>query len=141
MGEAVPACEHARAAVGLYRQCGDRHGEGRARTTLSLGSARLGRLDEATGEAWALNGLGEASCTAADHAGAVTRPTEGLVTATELRARDQQARAPAGLARAYAALGDAASARRHEEHARAIHADLGLPGPMSSGRRRGLYFW
>jgi hypothetical protein len=50
-----------------------------------------------------------------------------LATADETGARDQQARAHAGLGQAHHQLGDPDGARRHYEHALALYSALGSP--------------
>ena len=52
-------------------------------------------------------------------------------------ARDQQARAHAGLARAHRAMADLATARKHDQQATVIHAELDIP---DTGRAASQFF-
>jgi tetratricopeptide (TPR) repeat protein len=65
---------------------------------------------------------------------ATGRPDDALVhhaaaleIATELGARDEQARAHTGLGHAHHALGDAKYALRHYRRALVLYTDLGMP--------------
>jgi hypothetical protein len=70
---------------------------------------------------FALNGLGEA----AQSVDALRHHTAALTVASDTSGRRQQARAHAGLGRAYRALGDPGQARAEYEHA--LYTDLGSP--------------
>lgn len=67
--------------------------------------------------AWSLNGLGEAALAAGRPAEAIEQHTAADRIATELGARDLQARAHAGLGHARAGLGDLPAAREHYRRA------------------------
>ena len=79
------------------------------------------------GEAWALNGLGEAARLAGQPARALpTTPTPCAIV-SDIGVRDQQARAHAGLGHAQHALQEPAPARRHFQLASLIYTELGMP--------------
>jgi hypothetical protein len=63
----------------------------------------------------------------ARHAGPARRPSAALAIATDTASGDQQARAHAGLGRAYHILGDADRTRAHLERALTLYTDLGTP--------------
>ena len=65
------------------------------------------------GEAWALNGIGEAAHAAGDHEQALTHHTAAVSIATDLGLRDQEVRGHTGLARVHHVTGDDTAARRH----------------------------
>jgi DNA-binding SARP family transcriptional activator len=129
-------------ALTLFGQLGHRNSEAWAMDGLGKVETMRGRYDQAAGhhqqaltlfreqgdragEAWALNGLAEASRTVAGQA--LVHHTDALHAATRTGARDQQARAHAGLARVHRANGDFTVARIHYEQAAEIYADIGLP--------------
>jgi len=79
------------------------------------------------GEAWALNGLGEAVHGAGSGAEALDHFAGARAIATELGLRDQVARAHAGLAHAHQAVGHPLLARRHLEEAINRYTELDMP--------------
>jgi tetratricopeptide (TPR) repeat protein len=86
LGEHEQARAHYERALTLYRETGYR-----------------------SGEASALNGLGEVALAAGDHASAADRHRAALVIADEIAFAPEQARARAGLARAPVSRGAAGS--------------------------------
>jgi hypothetical protein len=54
------------------------------------------------------------------------RPTAALAVATDIGARDQQARAHTGLGHAHQSLGSPEPARHHYQHALTLYTDLGM---------------
>jgi tetratricopeptide (TPR) repeat protein len=103
-GEPVPAADYFRRALAEFRETGER-----------------------SGQAWSINGLGEAAQLAADPLGALKLHLEALAIATTDGNRHQQARSHAFLGRAHRALDAGAVARTHYERAYDIYRDLGMP--------------
>jgi tetratricopeptide (TPR) repeat protein len=104
LGDPATASGYFARALRIFREIGDREGE-----------------------AWALNGLGEAASTAGRPADALGHHTAALALATDLGVTIQQARAHAGLGRAHLALADPGQARHHYERALAIYTELEAP--------------
>ncbi|MBV9444492.1 MAG: tetratricopeptide repeat protein [Streptosporangiaceae bacterium] len=75
----------------------------------------------------ALNGLGEAVQAMGQSAEAMTHHSTALSLALDTDDREQQARAHAGLGRAFGALAQPRRAREHLQQAVALYADLGYP--------------
>jgi tetratricopeptide (TPR) repeat protein len=80
-----------------------------------------------TGEAHALNGLGEALLATGRPGDARAEFAAALGMASRIGLRNQQGRAHGGLGRAWYALGEPGKARRHWQQALGIFADLGVP--------------
>jgi tetratricopeptide (TPR) repeat protein len=87
----------------------------------------FGEAGDRDGEAWALNGLGEAANAEQQPANALARHRAALTIATETGARAQQARAHAGLGTACRALGDVERAGHHLRQALSLYTSLGMP--------------
>jgi tetratricopeptide (TPR) repeat protein len=87
-------------------------------------------IGEQDGQAWALNGLGEADHLAGDPARALDHHRDALSTATAAGATDQQARAHAGLGNALRTLGNHTEARTHYERALVLYGDAPQAGPV-----------
>jgi tetratricopeptide (TPR) repeat protein len=100
-GRTGAAVETFERSLAMHRDIGDRHGQ-----------------------AWALNSLGEVMLAAGRPAEAVRLHTEAHEFAVEIEARDEQARAEAGLGRT---VSDAAEARRRLERALDLYTELGMP--------------
>ena len=86
-----------------------------------------------TGEAHALNGLGEALLATGRPGDARAEFAAALGLASRIGLRNQQARAHHGLGHAWDALGEPGQARRHWQEALAIFTDLGIPADHVSG--------
>jgi tetratricopeptide (TPR) repeat protein len=82
---------------------------------------------DVSGQAWSFNGLGEAARLAGSTAEALRSHTEALGIAVQVGARDQQARAHAGIGHAHRALGDPDRAHTHYGHAYVIYTELEMP--------------
>jgi tetratricopeptide (TPR) repeat protein len=135
-----PAADHLDQALILFRLLGSRSGEAWSQDSLGAVHNHLGRTEQAMdhysqaldlfreigdrdGEAWSLNGLGECARAAGNPVQALTHH----LAAADTGARDQQARAHAGLAHAYEALSEPVPARQHYERALALFTELGMP--------------
>jgi DNA-binding SARP family transcriptional activator/Tfp pilus assembly protein PilF len=84
-------------------------------------------LGDVSGQAWSCNGLGEAAQLAGNAAGGLRWHVEALGIATQVGARDQEARAHAGIGHAHRMLGSLDEARSHYERAHATYTELGMP--------------
>ena len=84
-------------------------------------------LGDRSGEASALNGIGEALTALGLAAQGISQHQQALTVAAGISDRYQQARAHRGLARASSAAGDTVQARWHWQHAFTLYSDLGCP--------------
>jgi tetratricopeptide (TPR) repeat protein len=98
------AADHFRQALALFREAGDR-----------------------SGEAIALNGLGNASLLAGKPQDARIYYASPLGLASQADEKYQQARAHHGLARSHDAAGDRGEARHHWQHALILYENLATP--------------
>jgi len=131
-------------ALEIFRSIGSPCGGATALNNLGLLCARLGDHDKAgshyrqalelclslgftSGEAGVLNGLGEVALATGVSAEAVADHALALSRAAEGGNRPEQARAHAGLARAYLGLGDVDKARHHAKHALDLYLLLSVP--------------
>jgi len=80
-----------------------------------------------TGEAEALNILGDVLLATGQPGQADRQHTAALALASEVGDQYQQARAHRGLGRACQAAGDPGQARRHREQALTLYTSLGAP--------------
>jgi DNA-binding SARP family transcriptional activator len=137
------AAEHHRGALALYRQQGNPYGEawvldslgavhsglgdpGRAAAYHAQALALFREMGDGDGESWALNGLGEVACDVGRPVDALKHHTAAHAVATTADARDQQARAQAGLGRAFDLLDELGRADQHLRQALALYSDLGM---------------
>ncbi|GIJ56976.1 ATP-binding protein [Virgisporangium aurantiacum] len=146
------ADEHLTAALAAFRGFGNRQGE--AWALADLGRLRLRRGEQAAavelftaglaifretgdreGQASALIGLGDT----APPAGALASYRAALELADGVDMVFNRARAHAGLARAYRALGDAAAMRTHAAEALEGYAHLGSTAPETDDLRSVLF--
>lgn len=141
MGRDGEARDHLQQALVQYRQLASTFGEAWTLNLLGSIHSRAGldtgqheqaialfrEIGDRSGEANALNGLGEAAHTTGRPADALVHHSAANAIATDLGLRDQQARAHAGLGRAHRAQGRAARARWHHRRALALYTDLGMP--------------
>jgi tetratricopeptide (TPR) repeat protein len=103
-GRYAQAADHLQQGLSLFRQAGDK-----------------------SGEADALNGLGELSLAESQPDNARGWHTCALALADHIGEKYEQARAHDGLAAAHCAAGDLGQSREHWQAALALYADLGVP--------------
>jgi len=84
-------------------------------------------MGDQSGQAEALNGLGEVLLAAGQAARAVAQHREALSLASKIGDKYEQARAESGLAHSYQVAGDIGRARHHWEQALALYTSLGVP--------------
>ncbi len=145
------ASEHLRQSLTLNRQIGSRLIEGHGLALLGIAELRLGHHDQAvahlsrslalqetgnpSGQAEALNGLGQALLAAGQVRQARIRHAKALALAIEADDTYEQARAHRGLACACQMTGDSRQARIHGKQSRLCYDKLGIPQELASDRQ------